>query len=101
MIQRPARSLPRIRPRSARSLMESVGIVADDRAAVAVAGVAEAGVVERVESRRAASAPLQPRAAASERAAKTLTDTNMSVFEWGKTPGPARVRLKANVGCPS
>jgi len=61
--------------------MESVGIVAGECAAVAVAGVAEVAAVELVESRRAASAPLQPKTAASERAAKTLTDTNMSVFE--------------------
>jgi len=61
--------------------MESVGIVAGERAAVAVAGVAEAAAVELVDSRRAVSAPLQPMAAASEKAAKTLTDTNMSVFE--------------------
>jgi hypothetical protein len=61
--------------------MESVGIVADERAAVAAAGVAEAGVLALVDSRRAASAPLQPRTVTSDRAAKTLTDTNMSVFE--------------------
>ena len=39
------------------------------------------GKIRTLTSRRASSAPLQPMAAASEKAAKTLTDTNMSVFE--------------------
>src|SRR5690242_11643904 len=83
-IQRAARGLPLIRPLSARSLMESVGV----RVGFAVAAAAEAGVFgeaagELVDSRRAPSPPRQPRAARKS-TAKTLWGANMSVFEKGR-----------------
>jgi len=70
-----------MRPLSAWALTESVRLAPEERAAAVVAG-ADVLAGELADSCRAASAPLQARAAKAM-AAATRNDANMSVFERG------------------
>jgi hypothetical protein len=70
---------PRMRPLSACALTESLRLGAGECAAAVVAGADELAR-ELADSRRAAPAPLQARAA-TKTAASTRNDANMSVFE--------------------